>query len=73
MTIKSDVLINDLETSSKSLKLIILSDCKFFKTNCCATNNPKINPIGLKACAKFKRWVAVALAHSQNIGICRRF
>ena len=62
MTIKSVVFISVLETSSSALKSVISSDCSFFKTYCCATNNPRIKPNGLNACAKFSRCVAVSLA-----------
>ena len=67
ITIKSAVLIAILEASSKVLKFEISSDFKFFKTNCCATINPAIKPTGLKACAKFKRCVAVSLSPKERI------
>ena len=50
--------------SSKVLKInvpasFLLSESSATSINFEATNIPKSEPIGLKACAQFKRWVAV--------------
>ena len=58
---------NTFSTLAKDSNYVLGVLAQFLRTNCWATSSPAISPKGLKACAKFKRWVAVSLSPKDSI------